>query len=105
MYGEPARGTIFRPDPAAHRLDIAARDPQSDPKIAGGAFACRLGAPLGIISVKDAVELSFRHPRALVAHRKMSKGAAARQMDQDLAARRRKRDGVVEQVFEDGLDH
>jgi hypothetical protein len=46
MHGEPVWRTIFCFDRATHRLDIAAHDPQPDPKIAGGAFARCLGTPL-----------------------------------------------------------
>src|SRR5215831_7249932 len=89
---------------SAHRLDIAAHDPQSDPKIARRTLTRRAGAALGIIAVEDTVELCHRHSGALVANREMGKRAVAGQVHQDFAAARRERDGIVDQVLDDRLD-
>src|SRR6266404_5741241 len=96
------RWLIFRRDRPAHRLDIATRDPQSDTEIARRDF---VGAALGMVALENLLDLLGGHSRTLIGHGEMSEATVAGEVYDNLAAWRRERDRIIDQVFDDGLDH
>src|SRR5271169_3138305 len=102
MNPQPLRNPALGRDRAAHRLDVAPRDPQPDPEIGCRRFirdfVRRVAAALGVVAFEDALELLLGHARAAVRNSQMCEAAVMGQMDQDLAARWRERDGVVDQI-------
>ena len=102
MQRQSARWSIFRLDRPAHRLDIAARDPQSDAEIARRGF---VGAALGIVALENVLDLLGRHSGTLIGHGEVSETTVAGEVYDNLAAWRRERDRIIDQVFDDGLDH
>ena len=97
--------SVLRRDCPAHRFDIAACDRQPDPEMVLAGFIRRFGVSLDIIAFEYALELFGGNPRSLIGDGQMGKAAVSGQVHQDLALRRGKRNGIIDQVFRDAFDH
>ena len=105
MYCQPMWYSVFRRDCPAHRFDIAACDRQPDPEMVLAGFIRRFGVSLDIIAFEYALELFGGNPRSLIGDGQMGKAAVSGQVHQDLALRRGKRNGIIDQVFGDAFHH
>src|ERR1700680_845098 len=81
---------------------MAARDPQSDAEIARRGF---VGAALGIVALENVLYLLGGHSGPLIGHGEVSEATVAGEGYHNLADWRRERDRIIDQVFDDSLDH
>jgi len=88
MNLQPVRRPVLGKNRAAHRLDIAARDPQPDAEIAARRFTSGVVAPFGIIALEDALDLTLGDPGAAIGDDEVGEAAIMRQMNQHVAAGR-----------------
>src|ERR1700730_8250031 len=102
MHRQSVRWPVFRLHRPPPRLHTAARDPQSDTEIARRGF---VGAALGIVALENLLDLLGGHSRTLIGHGEVSEATVAGEVYDNLAAWRRERDRIIDQVFDDGFDH
>lgn len=86
---------VFSTDGAAQGLDDLLADRQAQAGMLAEILAAR---PLGIKAVENVVELGLRDAGAFIADRNLHHAARRHRAEQDLAIRRRERDGVADQV-------
>src|SRR6185437_5301052 len=103
---QAVRRPVLRPDRAAERLDVAARDPQPDPEMRHRRIVRRrLAGALREVAAEDPREILLWHARPGIADQEDDDVARGFEADADLRIVGREGDRIVEDVLDHRLDH